>query len=327
MKLFKLLCLASLLWLTGCASGLVDNAHEPRGVLDMSVPGGAGIRAPQSRAQPGMQANTDLLPISAEHAASGVVVPLLPPADLWERIRRGYAMPDLDNPLVHDREQWYSHRPDYILRMTERSRKYIFHIVEELERRNMPTELALLPFIAIPPTLVKIVVPFCVRFSTLPVPAPNFRDKPVKFHATLSCTVTVLLEEPTPIAKPPNMVALVTNIELLPPPVEPMVIRPLLDKVLAPALPMTFKLLLLPPNPTVIAPEPKYAPPLVIVTKLLFAPVTLPMTSAPLLVQAEPGSVTVTELLFALVALPMFAPALIAKPPALTVSWLLDAPV
>jgi membrane-bound lytic murein transglycosylase D len=37
--------------------------------------------------------------------------------------------------------------PDYIQRMTERSRKYLFHIVEELERRNMPTELALLPFI------------------------------------------------------------------------------------------------------------------------------------------------------------------------------------
>ena len=31
--------------------------------------------------------------------------------------------------------------------MTERSRKYLFHIVEELELRNMPTELALLPFI------------------------------------------------------------------------------------------------------------------------------------------------------------------------------------
>jgi membrane-bound lytic murein transglycosylase D len=37
--------------------------------------------------------------------------------------------------------------PDYIQRMTERSSKYLFHIVEELERRNMPTELALLPFI------------------------------------------------------------------------------------------------------------------------------------------------------------------------------------
>ena len=51
------------------------------------------------------------------------------------------------------------------------------------------------------------------------------------------------------------------------------------------------------------------------------------MISTPELVQAEPGSVTVTELLFALVALPMYAPTLMAKPPALTVSWLLDAPV
>jgi membrane-bound lytic murein transglycosylase D len=70
-----------------------------------------------------------------------------PPVDVWERIRRGFAMPDLDNELVRNREQWYASRPDYILRMTERSRPYLFHIVEELERRNMPTELALLPFI------------------------------------------------------------------------------------------------------------------------------------------------------------------------------------
>jgi membrane-bound lytic murein transglycosylase D len=72
---------------------------------------------------------------------------LTPPSDVWERIRRGFAMPDLDNDLVRNREQWYSGRPDYMLRMTERSRPYLFHVVEELERRNMPTELALLPFI------------------------------------------------------------------------------------------------------------------------------------------------------------------------------------
>jgi membrane-bound lytic murein transglycosylase D len=48
---------------------------------------------------------------------------------------------------VHQQEQWYATRPDYLQRMTDRSRKYLFHIVEELERRNMPTELALLPFI------------------------------------------------------------------------------------------------------------------------------------------------------------------------------------
>jgi len=56
-------------------------------------------------------------------------------------------MPDLQTDLVQEREQWYSTRPDYILRMTQRSSKYLFHIVEELERRGMPTELALLPYI------------------------------------------------------------------------------------------------------------------------------------------------------------------------------------
>ena len=69
------------------------------------------------------------------------------PKELWDRIRRGFAMPDLQNELVTEREQWYASRPDYTLRMTERSSKYLFHIVEELERRQMPTELALLPFI------------------------------------------------------------------------------------------------------------------------------------------------------------------------------------
>lgn len=68
-------------------------------------------------------------------------------ADLWARIRRGFKMPDLAGDLVRNREQWYATRPDYVQRMTERGSRYLFHIVEEVERRNMPTELALLPFI------------------------------------------------------------------------------------------------------------------------------------------------------------------------------------
>jgi membrane-bound lytic murein transglycosylase D len=79
--------------------------------------------------------------------ASRSVLSTEPPKELWDRIRRGFAMNDLQSELVTEREQWYSSRPDYMLRMTERSSKYLFHIVEELERRQMPTELALLPFI------------------------------------------------------------------------------------------------------------------------------------------------------------------------------------
>ena len=67
--------------------------------------------------------------------------------DLWLRVRRGFAIPNLDTDLVRKGEQWYTSRPDYVARMTERSSRYMFYIVEEIERRGMPTELALLPFI------------------------------------------------------------------------------------------------------------------------------------------------------------------------------------
>ncbi|RJF98189.1 transglycosylase SLT domain-containing protein [Noviherbaspirillum saxi] len=67
--------------------------------------------------------------------------------DVWARIRKGFGIPNLDNPLVVSQTQWYSTRPDYIQRTTTRASRYLFHVVQELEKRNMPTELALLPFI------------------------------------------------------------------------------------------------------------------------------------------------------------------------------------
>ena len=69
------------------------------------------------------------------------------PDDLWERIRHGFGMPNLSSPLVLDRQIWYASRPSAIKLMLQRSRRYLYHIVEELERRGMPTELALLPMV------------------------------------------------------------------------------------------------------------------------------------------------------------------------------------
>jgi membrane-bound lytic murein transglycosylase D len=67
--------------------------------------------------------------------------------DVWDRIRKGFAVPDLNNPLVATHVTWYSSRPEYIQRTTQRASRYLFHVVQELERRGMPMELALLPFI------------------------------------------------------------------------------------------------------------------------------------------------------------------------------------
>ncbi len=67
--------------------------------------------------------------------------------DLWQRIRDGFGMPNLDGPLVREKTAYYIARPDYLQRIFDRSRLYLHHIVEELEKRNMPTEIALLPMV------------------------------------------------------------------------------------------------------------------------------------------------------------------------------------
>ena len=98
------------------------------------------------------------LPPAAEAAGVGTLVDPLQPGtppqpeavarrDLWERIRGGFRLEPLDIPEVEQQRRWYGSRPDYVQRMTTRSNRYLFHIVEEVERRGLPTELALLPFI------------------------------------------------------------------------------------------------------------------------------------------------------------------------------------
>ena len=69
------------------------------------------------------------------------------PDDLWVRIRNGFGMRNISSPLVLDRQIWYASRPSVLKTILERSRRYLYHIVGELERRGMPTELALLPMV------------------------------------------------------------------------------------------------------------------------------------------------------------------------------------
>ena len=67
--------------------------------------------------------------------------------DLWDRIRKGFAIQELNNPLVATHSFWYGARPEGVQRIAQRASRYLFHVVQELENRQMPTELALLPFI------------------------------------------------------------------------------------------------------------------------------------------------------------------------------------
>jgi membrane-bound lytic murein transglycosylase D len=83
----------------------------------------------------------------AKPAAAAAPKPPVEVGDLWQRIRAGFAIEDLKGPLVKQKTAQYAARPEYLQRILERSKLYLYHIVEEVEKRGMPTELALLPMV------------------------------------------------------------------------------------------------------------------------------------------------------------------------------------
>ena len=147
---------AALALLQACASQPPQAPLPAAPQAQSSVFESAAPLAPAAPAQHPQQPvdATNLPPFDGDREA--VVVPLrglakidrtVPPDDVWQRIRNGFAMPDLSGPLVQNQMAWYAARPDYLRRVIDRGRLYLHYIVEEIEKRGLPTELALLPMV------------------------------------------------------------------------------------------------------------------------------------------------------------------------------------
>ncbi|MBR3482553.1 MAG: transglycosylase SLT domain-containing protein [Neisseriaceae bacterium] len=67
--------------------------------------------------------------------------------NIWEKMRKGFRMDTVSPNTVRKFEDYYSNRPEYFGRITMRATPYLHHILTETEKRNMPSEIALLPFI------------------------------------------------------------------------------------------------------------------------------------------------------------------------------------
>src|SRR5690606_37104749 len=70
-----------------------------------------------------------------------------PPKDMWDRVRRGFAIPNLEGELTDYWTNYYASHPEAIQRMSQRAGKFLYYIVDELDKRGLPSELALLPFV------------------------------------------------------------------------------------------------------------------------------------------------------------------------------------
>jgi membrane-bound lytic murein transglycosylase D len=144
---------ATLLLATACTVAPVAPLAQP--TVAAPKPATAPVGITQAPAKPAAAAPKDSIKdvlqtqqepavvIAAEDTVSEAQAKI----DLWERIRKGFAMEELQSPLVAEKEKFYTTKPEYLQRMFGRGGRYLFHIVEEVEKRGLPTELALLPFI------------------------------------------------------------------------------------------------------------------------------------------------------------------------------------
>ncbi len=121
---------------------LAGHPEETLALNSTSVDTAAPVFLPSAR-----DIKIELLPLSPATTAQKSAASDSATQDLWARIRKGFAMQGLDSKLVTKHEKWYANHPDYVERMTDRARRYLYFITEEVERRGMPSEIALLPMV------------------------------------------------------------------------------------------------------------------------------------------------------------------------------------
>ena len=142
---------------TGLASPFVNTTEDPALAalrpVAWATPASAAAAPGREGASSDATPTAVALPVPPELILSFASASMRPQnllahyTDAWERIRAGFMLQELPNREVMEMQAWYIARPQLVTRIFELSRAHLFHITEEIEKRNMPMEIALLPFI------------------------------------------------------------------------------------------------------------------------------------------------------------------------------------
>jgi membrane-bound lytic murein transglycosylase D len=142
---FEIGILASILLCGGCALIQPQNQRQAA-----SVP----ARQPalpdlETTPQPGPGQRHDTIAKAATDtaAANAEAVAAKTPPNIWDRVRAGFALPNVDNPRIDRELTWYAGHQAYLNRAVERAQPYMHYIVDQLDANNIPMEIALLPIV------------------------------------------------------------------------------------------------------------------------------------------------------------------------------------
>lgn len=130
--------------LAGCAHAPRAPEPEPKVTVTVSPAAPAAELAAESAA-PGAGSETESRAEPSPEPVTGIDPTAY--ADLFDRMRAGFALPEVDRPAVTEQLTWFVENPEFVQHSFESAELYLYHIVTQLEARHMPLELALLPVI------------------------------------------------------------------------------------------------------------------------------------------------------------------------------------
>jgi membrane-bound lytic murein transglycosylase D len=127
------------------ASQGVATARSPLPPADAQVVPQAELNAGDGVADEGAAIGAEALAGNNSHTLAGLTPEQYP--DVFDRMRAGFKLDDIDSPRIDQQLAFYANNPQYLERVFGRAGLYLHHIVQEIEARGMPLELALLPVV------------------------------------------------------------------------------------------------------------------------------------------------------------------------------------
>ncbi|MBQ4812684.1 lytic transglycosylase [Pseudoalteromonas luteoviolacea] len=129
----RLMLISTVLTLTACQStSTLEDVHD----IPSEISVYETTQSSQDIASPQNAQSQHIAPTSPEDAE-----------DVWQRIRQQIRFAPSEHPRVKKRIEWYLQHPNYMHTISERAEPLLYYIVTEIEKRNLPIELALMPLI------------------------------------------------------------------------------------------------------------------------------------------------------------------------------------